>query len=110
MNHGSPAAGRVAPLVQIGAHAKRTEIAEARAVGARERRVVGLQRRRFGQPRLELGIPRRSLVLEAASRRAARKRDPGLRGVRGDREVDRPLLAGRELQGVGEAVAGDGCR
>ena len=100
--------GRV--LVQIRAHAKRTEIAEARAVGARERRVGGLQRRRFGQPRLELGIPRLLLVLEAASRRAARKRDPGLGGVRGNRKVHRPLLTVRELQGEGEAVAGDGCR
>ena len=93
--------------VQVRADAKSAEIAEARAVGAREGWVGGLQRRRLGQPRFELGIPRPLLVLETGSGRAARERDPGLGGVRGNRKVHRPLLTVRELQGEGEPVAGD---
>src|ERR1700733_7427205 len=98
-------------LVKVRADAKSAEIAEARAVGARERWVGGLQRWRFGQPRFELGIPRPLLVLEIGSGRAARERDPGLGGVRGNRKVHRPLVTVRELQGEGEPVASDnGCR
>ena len=71
--------GQRRALGEVGMHAQRGEIAEARAVGASQRRVLGLQQRRAGQPLLELGRLRGAQLRHARrAARAARTRPPAV--------------------------------
>ena len=83
MNQGSPAAGSVAPSVEVGMQAQRGEIAEARSVGPQQGRVL---RRAARAPRPATRSSSADLVvrssLEPARALARREVDPGLRRVR----------------------------
>ena len=85
---GQPGRGQRRALGEVGVHAQRGEVAEARPVGAHQRGVVRLQHRRAGQPRLELGgLGRAAAPRDSPARLARQERRPRLCGVRRDREA-----------------------
>ena len=91
---------------EIGMHAKRAEIAEARAVGPKER---GSSASSVGAPASQVSSSadfscRRSSSAPRGSRWA--KLTPDCAAFGDTVKRGRPLLTGRELQGVGEAGAG----